>query len=146
MPMSITDLPHLLAAINLAIIISLIFGHHYIRQGRRDRHRAAMSAALFFGVAFLVVYLYYHSQSGLARFGGTGFIRPVYFSLLMFHIALSAAAAVLVPLLAWRAIRGQFTRHRKLARFVWPLWMTVAITGLMVYVMSVHLYPWSGDV
>ena len=143
--MTITDLPHVLAAINLATIISLIVGRHYIRQGRRDRHRAAMSAALFFGVAFLAVYLYYHSQSGLARFGGTGFIRPVYFTLLVFHITLSAATAPLVPLLAWRALRGQFARHGKLARFVWPLWMTVAISGLMVYVMSVHLYPWSGD-
>lgn len=143
--MSITDLPHVLATINLATITSLIIGWRFIRQGRRDLHRTAMLAALFFGVAFLAVYLYYHSQSGLARFGGAGFIRPVYFTLLIFHIALAAAAALLVPLLAWRALRGQFARHRKLARFVWPLWMTVAVTGLMVYVMSVHLYPWSGD-
>ncbi len=139
--MSNAQLPHVLAVINVATIVALLAGLFYIQRGQSMRHRVAMITALACGVAFLAVYVVYHLESGLAKFGGTGFVRPVYFTILIVHILMSAAAAALVPVTAWRAIAGQNGLHRRLARTTWSLWMLVATSGLVVYTMTVHIWP-----
>jgi len=137
----IDELPHVNAALNCATILFLAAGLACIRTGRRAEHRACMIGALTVSVAFLVTYLVYHFNAGLARFGGEGIVRPVYFGLLITHVGIAAAITPLVPITAYRALTGRFERHKRIARWTWPLWMFVAVSGVVVYVMAVHLYP-----
>lgn len=139
--LQIVDLPHVNAALNGATIVFLAAGLAFIRTGRRAEHRACMVGALSVSVAFLISYLIYHFNAGLAKFGGEGIVRPVYFTLLIIHIAIAAVIIPLVPITAYRALKGRFERHKRIARWTWPLWMFVAVSGVVVYVMAVHLYP-----
>ena len=100
-----------------------------------------MMVAIALGVAFLAVYLVYHAFAGLAKFGGYGPIRPIYFTLLAVHVAMAFVVAVLVPLTFYNAMKGRFATHKRLARVTFPLWLFVASSGLVVYAMAVHLYP-----
>lgn len=138
----IEDLPHVNAALNGATIVFLAAGLYFILSGRPDRHKASMLCALTVSAAFLVTYLIYHFNSGLARFGGEGVIRPIYFALLIAHVVIAVVITPLVPITVLRALRGRFDRHRRIARWTWPLWMYVAVSGVVVYVMAVHLYPY----
>lgn len=139
--MEINDLPHVMAAFNSLSVVLLGSGYYFIRRGRWRRHRACMIAALTASAAFLVFYVIYKANSGFARFGGEGLVRPVYFSILAVHIVGAVAIVPLVPLTVWRALKGQLERHRKIARWTWPLWVYVGVSGVVVYVMAVHLYP-----
>lgn len=139
--LEIHELPHVNAALNGATILFLAAGLYFILQGRPDRHRACMIGALAVSGAFLVSYLIYHFNSGLAQFGGTGVIRPIYFAILIAHILIAVVITPLVPITVFRALSGRFERHKRIARWTWPLWMYVALSGVIVYVMAVHLYP-----
>ncbi len=139
--LEIIDLPHVNAALNGATIVFLAAGLYFILNGERDSHRACMIAALLVSVAFLASYLTYHFNAGLAKFGGEGVIRPIYFTILVVHIAIAAIITPLVPVTAYWALSGQFQRHRRIARWTWPLWMFVAVSGVVVYVMAIHLFP-----
>ena len=139
----IAELPHLNAALNTLATLFLAYGFWMIRRGERDRHRAAMLAAVVVSGLFLVSYLVYHFNSGLAKFGGVGVIRPLYFGLLISHVVLAVIITVLVPITVYRALTGDFARHRRIARWTWPMWMYVSITGVVIYVMAVHLYPYA---
>ena len=141
MPIEITDLPHVLAGLNTTAACLLVAAYIFIRAGNREKHRACMLGAVSISALFLVVYLYYHFNSGLAKFGGEGWIRPVYFSILIAHVIGAVAITPLVPLTLWRALRGDFDRHRKIARITWPLWLYVSVSGVIVYVMAIHLFP-----
>ena len=140
--LEISDLPHFIAAFNAASAVCLGAGFVFIRGGDKVRHRAAMIAAMAFSAAFLVVYVLYKANSGFAKFGGEGLIRPVYFTILIVHVVGAIAITPLVPVTVWRALSGRFDSHRRLARVTWPLWMFVAVSGVVVYVMAVHLYPY----
>ena len=142
--MQIGDLVHLNAALNAVTIVLLALGLYFIRRGEPMRHRAVMLSAVAVSAAFLISYLTYHFSSGLARFGGEGIVRPIYFTILIVHVIAAAVITPLVPITMFRALSRRFDRHRKIARWTWPLWMYVAVSGVVVYVMSVHLYPWSG--
>lgn len=142
--MEIADLTHVNAALNGVTIVFLTMGYSYIRAGRKAEHRASMLGALAASAAFLVVYLIYHFNAGLAKFGGEGIIRPIYFTLLIAHVVLATAIVPLVPITVFRALAGRFDRHKRIARWTWPLWMTVAVSGVAVYVMAVHLFPYPG--
>jgi len=139
-----SDLTHVIAGLNGASVLCLIAGFVLIRRGERAAHQAAMVGALVLSAAFLVVYLYYKANSGFARFGGEGFIRPIYFTILSLHVLGAIAIVPLVPLTVFRALKGDFAGHRKLARKTWPLWIAVGVSGVVVYVMAVHLFPASG--
>lgn len=141
---AIADLPHVNAALNALSIVFLSLGYAHIRAGRRDKHKACMLAAIAVSAAFLVTYLIYHFNSGLARFGGEGWIRPVYFTILIMHVVAAVAITVLVPITVVRALAGRFDRHRRIARWTWPLWLYVAFSGVVVYVMAIHLFPYGG--
>ena len=138
---AVHDLTHVLAAINAATIVVLMRAYSRIRAKDREGHRRAMMVAIGLGVAFLAVYLVYHASAGLAKFGGHGAIRPIYFTLLAAHVAMASGVAVLVPLTLFNALRQRFEAHRRIARVTLPMWLFVAASGLAVYVMAVHLYP-----
>ena len=140
----ISDLPHVNAALNAISIVFLALGLHFILRGDRRRHRAMMLSAATVSALFLVTYLTYHFNSGLAKFGGAGIIRPIYFGILIAHVIGAVVITPLVPLTLYRALRGQYDRHRKIARWTWPLWMYVAVSGVVVYVMAVHMFPLVG--
>lgn len=141
--MEIQDLPHLIAALNALSVVFLTVGYVFIRSGQRDKHRMAMIAALAASAAFLVVYLFYKANSGFARFGGEGAIRPIYFTILIIHVIGAVAITFMVPVTVFRALKARFDQHRKIARLTWPVWMFVGISGVVVYVMAVHLYPYA---
>ncbi len=140
--MQITDFPHIIAGLNALSVIFLTAAFIYIKSGNREKHRLMMICALAISGLFLVFYLYYKANSGFAKFGGEGFIRPVYFTLLITHVFGAMMITVMVPITVWRAIKGNYEKHRKIARFTWPLWMWVGLSGVAVYVMTVHLYPY----
>lgn len=135
-------MPHAIAAINAATILVLAYGYSRIRADDRAGHRRAMYGAIALGVLFLIVYLSYHALAGLAKFGGVGQVRIVYFTILATHIVVAAIAALIVPVAVIFALRGRFAVHRRIARFALPIWMFVSFSGLIVYAMTIHLYPY----
>lgn len=139
--MEIQDLPHVIASFNALSVVALTFGYIFIKSGQREKHRMAMIAALAASGAFLVVYLFYKANSGFAKFGGEGAIRPIYFTILIIHVIGAIAITFMVPVTVFRAFRDCFDAHRRIARYTWPLWMFVGISGVVVYIMAVHLFP-----
>ena len=141
---AVQDLSHAIAALNALTAGFLVAGYVFIRRGDRRRHRLMMLSALAVSAAFLVVYVIYKLNSGFAKFGGEGIVRPIYFTILALHIVGAIAIVPLVPITVWRAWREKFDAHRRLARITWPVWMYVSISGVVVYVMAVHMFPHHG--
>lgn len=131
-------LPAINATLNGMAVAMLCAGYVAIRRGNRAAHRAFMLAAAAISIVFLACYLVHHAQHGSTRFTGLGWSRPVYFSVLLSHTVLAAAAALLVPMTLRRALLGQEERHRTLARWVLPLWLYVSVTGVGIYWMLYH--------
>ena len=132
---SVTSLPHLNALLNTVSAILLLTGYCYIRQRNVDVHRRCMLAALACSGLFLTSYLIYHFSVGSVRFEGQGWIRMVYFGVLVSHTVLATAIVPLVVITVVRALRGRFDRHRVIARWTLPLWLYVSVTGVAVYWM-----------
>ncbi len=127
------------AFLNFSCAFLLLLGWREIRAGRRARHRAFMISAFLVSVGFLVSYLLYHSYSGSRSFGGQGWIRPLYFAVLISHSLLAAAVVPLVVVTLSRGLRGHFVPHRKVARWTLPIWLYVSATGVIVYLMLYQL-------
>lgn len=144
--LDINQLPHVTASLNAIASCFLLAGFIFIKNKNIAAHRACMLSAITASALFLVVYLIYHFNSGLAKFGGEGIVRPIYFTILIVHVLAAVAITPLVPMLLWRALKGQFDRHKKMARYTWPLWFFVSVSGVVVYVMAIHLYPWTPPV
>lgn len=128
------------ATLNLVAAILLGAGFYFIRQGRVTAHRRCMVSAFVVSVAFLVCYLLYHYQVGDVRFSGHGLIRPTYFTILISHILLAFTVPPLAIITLARALRGNFKAHRRIARFTWPIWMYVSVTGVVVYLLVYIAY------
>jgi uncharacterized membrane protein YozB (DUF420 family) len=137
----ISYLPHLNACLNGTSAILLFSGYSFIRARNVTAHRACQIAALVVSLLFLASYLTYHYHHGATRFLGVGLVRPLYFTILTSHTILAIAIVPLVFLSFYRAFRGDFVRHRRIARFTLPLWLYVSITGVIVYLMLYHIYP-----
>ena len=134
-------LPHLNAILNATSGVLLVLGFYFIRRRKINAHLVCMFAALGVSVLFLTSYLIYHYQHGSTRFKGVGPVRNLYLTILLTHTVL---AVVIVPLIAVtlrRALRGDYRRHRTLARWTFPLWLYVSVTGVIVYLMLYQLYP-----
>ena len=142
----ISDLPAVNATLNLVSLVFLLVGYHAIRHDNVVRHRRCMVTAFCVSVLFLGSYLTYRFLGQEKRFGGTGLIRPMYFFILITHVTLAATVPFLAGLTLWRAIRGQFVRHRRIARWTFPIWIYVSITGVMVYVMLFVIWRPAGPV
>lgn len=132
---SIAQLPTLNAALNSLSAVFLCTGYFFIRSKNRDAHRRSMVAALACSTLFLISYLVYHFQVGSVGFKGQGWIRPVYFSILITHTLLAAAIVPLVLVTLIRALRERFDAHRRIARWTFPIWLYVSITGVVIYLM-----------
>ena len=132
---SIAQLPTLNAALNSLSAVFLCAGYFFIRSKNRDAHRRCMVAALACSTLFLISYLVYHFQVGSVGFKGQGWIRPVYFSILITHTLLAAAIVPLVLVTLIRALRERFDAHRRIARWTFPIWLYVSITGVVIYLM-----------
>jgi putative membrane protein len=136
-----TYLPTLNACLNATSAILLMCGFYFIRQRNRKAHQACMGTAFLVSILFLISYLTYHYYEGSTRFIGQGFIRVVYFSILLSHTILAAIVPVLAVITLWRAAQGRYEQHRRIARWTLPIWLYVSVTGVVVYVMLYHLYP-----
>lgn len=139
--MSFSDLPAVNACLNGLAGAWLVAGYVFIRRGQREAHRRCMLAAAATSLLFLVSYLTYHAQAGTTRFQSPGAIRTVYLTILGTHTVLAAALVPLVAVTLFRALRGRFPAHRRLARITWPVWMYVSVTGVVIYFMLYHLDP-----
>lgn len=139
--MDVTDLPKLNAALNGLSTVLLVLGYLCIRRGQREAHRACMLAACASSAAFLTSYLIYHAQVGHTRFVEPGWFRPYYLAILFTHLAGAIALGPLVLLTLGRALRGRFEQHRAVARWTWPLWLYVSVTGVVIYWLLYHQFP-----
>jgi len=128
------------AGLNGTSAVLLVVGRGFIKRGRMAAHRAVMITALVSSSLFLASYLYYHWHVGSVHFQGQGVWRPVYFSILISHTILAAAIVPMIIITLSRALRERFDRHRAIARWTYPLWLYVSITGVIVYVMLYHLF------
>ncbi len=128
------------ASLNGASAVLLFVGHGFIKRGRMAAHRTFMLAALGSSTLFLSCYLYFHFHVGSVRFQGQGWSRPLYFAILISHTILAATIVPLILITLIRALRENFDRHRVIARWTYPLWMYVSITGVVVYFMLYHWF------
>jgi uncharacterized membrane protein YozB (DUF420 family) len=133
------NLPTLNAFLNALSAGLLIRGYLLIRRGKREEHKQSMLMAFTTSVLFLISYLVYHYSVGSVKFQGTGVVRTVYFAILLTHTVLAAAVAPMAIIVLRRALRGDFARHRTLARITLPIWLYVSVTGVVIYLMLYHL-------
>ena len=133
-------LPALNAGLNSLTAVFLLLGYYFIRRKEVAKHRAMMGIAFLLGAIFLVSYVAYHSQGITTKFGGVGTIRYVYFFLLLTHIVLAAVTVALVLFTLYFALTEQFTKHRRIARWTFPVWLYVSVTGVIVYFMIAPYY------
>ena len=128
------------AVINSCVSILLILALISIKQKRYVAHKKQMLAAMFLSILFLVSYIAHHLLAGDTKFGGEGFIRYFYFVILITHIFLAAIILPFILFTAYRSLTGEFEKHKKLAKYTWPLWLYVSITGVLVYLLISPYY------
>lgn len=141
MPEYISYLPHLNAILNSTSAVFLMAGYVCIRLGLIRAHRNCQITAVFTSTVFLVSYLTYHYYHGDTKFLGQGIVRPIYFAVLISHVILAIVIVPMVLVTLYRALRFDFIKHRRIARWTLPLWLYVSVTGVIVYVMLYHFYP-----
>jgi putative membrane protein len=132
--------PALNATLNGASAVLIAAGVVLVRRGRRTAHKRFMLGAVITSTLFLISYLWYHAHVGSVRFQAHGWPRPVYFALLISHTILAAAVVPLVLVTVTRALRGCFQRHKASARWTYPVWLYVSVTGVLIYLMLYHLF------
>ncbi|GAA4407434.1 hypothetical protein GCM10023187_28000 [Nibrella viscosa] len=135
-----TYLPHLNGIINSLTAILLMAGLYFIRQKNIAAHRLTMLMAFVLGSVFLVSYVLYHLSNESTAFGGEGWIRPVYYFLLISHIVLSVVVVWFVLRALYYALSGQYAQHRRVVKWAYPIWLYVSITGVVVYLMIAPYY------
>ena len=133
-------IPPFLAILNTTAATLVSLGYFFVRRKNTAAHRICMVSALLVSTVFMIFYLYYHAKIGNIPFAGVGAIRPVYFTLLASHVILAAVLFPMVLVTAGLAIRGNITRHRRIARWTLPIWLYVSITGVIIYLMAFHLF------
>jgi uncharacterized membrane protein YozB (DUF420 family) len=123
------------ATLNATAAILLLAGYSLIRRKRIQAHKRVMLTAFGVSIAFLICYVVYHAQVGSVPYQKTGFLRTIYFSILITHTTLAATVPVLAIITLRRGLRGDYQRHRKIARWTFPIWLYVSVTGVIVYLM-----------
>jgi putative membrane protein len=137
---AISDLPTINAVLNSTSAVLLMTGYAFIRRKRVTPHLLCMGSAFVVSTLFLISYLTYHAHAGRTSFPGQGWVRPVYFAILLTHTVLAAAIVPLALTTLYRAARKQFDRHKRIARWTLPLWLYVSVTGVLIYFMLYHWY------
>ncbi|MFY9607289.1 MAG: DUF420 domain-containing protein [Blastocatellia bacterium] len=135
--------PPINATLNAMSGVLIVIGFLLIRRKRVALHRACMIGAVTCSSLFLISYVTYHIGfgAGVTRFAGTGWVRPVYYVILVSHTILAITVVPFIIVTLTRALRGQFARHRAVARYTFPVWLYVSVTGVIVYFMLYHIYP-----
>jgi len=140
--MTLADLPMVNASLNGLSAILLGMGYHFIRRGNRTAHRNCMIAAFCASLLFLACYLTYHfTVRTLTRFENPAWFRPIYLTLLLTHTVLAVAVVPLVLITLSRALKERFDAHKRIARWAWPLWMYVSVTGVLIYALLYRIFP-----
>lgn len=132
-------LPTVNSVLNFSAAVCLFLGWRFIKKGNIEAHKKTMITAFCISSVFLASYLYHHYHAGSTRFTGQGWIRWVYFSILLSHTVLAMAAAPMAIATLFRGLRGNFDAHKRLARWTWPIWMYVSVTGVVIYLMLYRL-------
>jgi uncharacterized membrane protein YozB (DUF420 family) len=133
--MTIEDLPALNASLNAAVTVIILAGRSFAKRHSVKAHRACMVTAVGLSVIFLASYVTYHSLHGITTFPGTGWPRSLYFGILFSHWPLAAALLPLIGVALRHAIRGDIEKHRRIVRWVFPIWLYVSVTGVVIYLM-----------
>jgi uncharacterized membrane protein YozB (DUF420 family) len=137
---SVTDLPAVNATLNAASAVLLALGYRAVRAHQIERHRALMLSAAATSTVFLAFYLVYHAAVGSVRFTGQGPVRIVYFTILATHTILAAVIVPMVLRTLYLGLKRRDDKHRRLARWTFPLWVYVSVTGVVIYLMLYQLY------
>lgn len=142
MQLSPTFFPALDAVLNGSSAVLIGCGLYCIRRRRREAHKRLMLSAFFTSSLFLVSYLYYHLvlHTGVTRFAGRGFARPVYFTILISHTILAAVVVPFILITLARALKGSFVRHKAIAPYTFAIWMYVSVTGVVIYLMLYKIF------
>lgn len=139
--MTYSDLPLVNASLNTLTTVLLVTGYIQIKRGRQQAHGLFMAAAFVTSSLFLVCYLVHKFTVGPTRFTGEGWIRPVYFTLLLTHTVLAVVNLPLILRTIYLAVKGRYEEHRRLARWTFPVWMYVSVTGVLVYLFLYRWFP-----
>lgn len=133
-------LPHLNAVINTAASIALVLGVVFIKQGNISLHRTAMTTAFGLGAVFLVSYVIYHAAAESTSFGGEGWVKSVYYFLLISHIVLAAVALFPILLAYYYGYTNRIEKHKATVKYAFPIWLYVTVTGVIIYLMISPYY------
>ena len=139
--MTFSDLPAVNATLNGLSAIFLLAGFRFIRRKNQAAHQKCMLAAVVTSTLFLACYLTYHAKAGRTVFKNPEWFRPIYLTLLTSHTILAVAIVPLVIITLSRALRQRFDLHKKIARWTWPLWMYVSVTGVIIYLLLYQIFP-----
>lgn len=145
--MSITDLPKINAGLNTLAAILLLFGFIFIKRGNRIAHLRCMIGALICSVIFLACYVYYHYSmkkmygEAHTRFLNPEWFRPIYLTILFTHLVGAVAILPMIVVTVSRAAKARFDLHKKIARWTWPVWMYVSVTGVLIYFLLYQIFP-----
>lgn len=132
--------PAISALLNSIVAILLLAGLFFIKRKQQTYHRTAMMLAVLSSVLFLVTYVLYHFTTPETAYGGEGFSKIVYYIILFTHIALAGTILPFILFAVYRALTGEYQKHKKLTRWVWPVWFYVSVTGVVVYFMISPFY------
>ena len=132
---SVAQLPTLNAALNTLSAVLLFTGYRFIKAKNRSAHRVCMLSAFVSSILFLTSYLIYHYHVGSVPFKGQGWVRRIYFTILLTHTILAVTVVPLALITLTRALREKFDAHRRIARWAFPIWLYVSVTGVVVYLM-----------
>ena len=138
--MDYTIFPAINATLNGTSAVLLVIGRAMIARGRVAAHRAVMITAFITSTLFLISYLYYHAHVGSVHFRGTGWSRPLYFTILTSHTILAIVIVPMILITLSRGLKQRYPQHRSIARWTFPLWLYVSVTGVVIYTMLYHLY------
>jgi len=132
--------PALNACLNATSGVLILLGFVFAKRHRVAAHKACMFAAIGVSLVFLASYIWYHAHYGSRPFPGTGWIRPVYFTILISHTTLAVSLVPLVVVTVRRGLKNDVERHRRIAKVTWPIWMYVSVSGVVVYLMLYQLF------
>lgn len=140
----VTWLPTVNATLNALATVLLVLGYRLIRARREAAHKRTMLTAFGVSVAFLVCYLVYHFEVGSVRFSGPQPVRAIYLAILLTHVVLAATVPFLAVTTIYLGLKDRRAAHRRVARWTFPIWLYVSITGVVIYLMLYHIYPSPG--
>jgi len=132
---TVHDLPAVNATLNAISGVLLLVAYGFIRARKIEQHRKTMIAAFTTSALFLVCYIVYHAQVGSVRFTRQGFVRPLYFTILITHVTLAAVVLPMAIVTLSRGLQARYSQHRAIARWTFPIWLYVSVTGVLVYVL-----------